>query len=221
LQGPESAAHFRNGAVHIGGRHSTLEEIAHAWYSRPERLPLEVDAGGLEVTAAYKPRVDTGAFSYATHACVVAIDTGLGHVEILDYVVVEDCGRMVNPMIVEGQTYGGVAQGIGTALFEEVLYDDNAQPLTSTLADYILPGPTEIPAFRLVHMETPSPYTEFGMKGVGESGAIGPPAAILNAVNDAIRHLGAELAETPLTPRRLLTALAKAAALRAASRDAA
>jgi carbon-monoxide dehydrogenase large subunit len=221
LQGSEPAAEFRQGAVHMEDRHITVQDIAHAWYSRPERLPLEIDLGGLEVTAAYKPKVDTGAFSYATHACVVAVDTGLGHVEILDYVVVEDCGRMVNPMIVEGQTYGGVVQGIGTALFEEVLYDDNAQPLTSTLADYLLPGPTEIPPFHLVHMETPSPYTEFGMKGVGESGAIGPPAAILNAVNDALKNLGVELAETPLTPRRLLAALAEAATRRATTREAA
>ena len=133
-----------------------------------------------------------------------------GKVEILDYVIVEDCGRMVNPMVVEGQTYGGAAQGIGTALYEEVLYDDNAQPLTSTLADYILPGPTELPMFRIEHMETLSPHTEFGMKGVGEGGAIAPPAAIFNAVNDAIRPLGAEVAETPLTPHRLLAALAQA-----------
>jgi carbon-monoxide dehydrogenase large subunit len=119
---------------------------------------------------------------------------------------------MVNPMVVEGQAYGGAAQGIGTALYEEVLYDDNAQPLTSTLADYILPGPTELPMFRIEHMETLSPHTEFGIKGVGEGGAIGPPAAIFNAVNDAIRTLGAEVTETPLTPHRLLAALAQAQA---------
>ncbi len=119
---------------------------------------------------------------------------------------------MVNPMVVEGQAYGGAAQGIGTALYEEVLYDDNAQPLTSTLADYILPGPTELPMFRIEHMETLSPHTEFGIKGVGEGGAIGPPAAIFNAVNDAIRSLGAEVTETPLTPHRLLAALARAQA---------
>jgi carbon-monoxide dehydrogenase large subunit len=176
-----------------------------------------VDTNGLEVTAGYKPDVDTGAFSYATHACVVAVDPETGKVDILDYVIVEDCGRMVNPMVVEGQAYGGAAQGIGTALYEEVLYDDNAQPLTSTLADYILPGPTELPMFRIEHMETLSPHTEFGMKGVGEGGAIGPPAAIFNAVNDAIRPLGAEVAETPLTPHRLLAALAQAEARRPAT----
>ena len=118
--------------------------------------------------------------------------------DILDYVIVEDCGRRVNPMIVEGQTIGGAAQGIGTALLEEMPYDANGQPLASTLADYMLPSATEIPRFRLHHIETPSPNTEFGIKGVGEGGAIPPPAAIFNAVNDALRPLKAEVAETPL-----------------------
>ena len=92
--------------------------------------------------------------------------------EILDYVVVEDCGTMINPMVVEGQTIGGVAQGIGTAFYEETPYDDNGQPLASTLADYMLPGATEVPNMRLHHFETPSPHTEFGAKGMGEGGAI-------------------------------------------------
>jgi carbon-monoxide dehydrogenase large subunit len=209
---PEETVTLDGGAVTAGAARATLADIAHAWYIAPQRLPKEVDPAGLEVTMGYKPAVDTGAFSYATHACLVAVDSATGQVEILDYVVVEDCGRMVNPMVVEGQTYGGVAQGIGTALYEEVLYDDNAQPLTSTLADYLVPGPTELPNVRIEHMETLSPHTEFGMKGVGEGGAIAPPAAIFNAVNDAIRHLGAEVMETPLTPHRLLEALALARA---------
>ena len=120
--------------------------------------------------------------------------------------------RVVNPMVVEGQTYGGVAQGIGTAMYEESPYDASGQPLASTLADYLLPGPTEVPAIRIDHMETPSPYTEFGIKGMGEGGAISPPAAIFNAVNDALAPLGVEVLETPLTPRRLLAAIEAAAA---------
>jgi len=146
----------------------------------------------------------------STHAALVEVDTDSGHVEILDYVVVEDCGTMVNPMVVEGQTYGGVAQGIGTAMFEEMRYDGNGQPLASTLADYMLPGPTEIPSIRIHHFETPSPHTEFGAKGMGEGGAIAPPAAIFNAVNDALGQFGVELLETPLTPRKVLEALARA-----------
>ncbi len=123
--------------------------VAGGWcvVSHPTRLAADVHLGGLEVSRAYKPKVDTGAFSYASHAVVVAVDTETGEVEILDYVVVEDCGTMVNPMIVEGQTIGGIAQGIGTAMYEESPYDDQAQPLASTLADYILPGATEIPAY--------------------------------------------------------------------------
>jgi carbon-monoxide dehydrogenase large subunit len=212
LRTSEDAVGMDGGAVVAGDKRATIAQIANAWYVMPQLLPKDVDPGGLELTMGYKPAVDSGAFSYASHACLVAVDPEIGHVEILDYVIVEDCGRMINPMVVEGQTFGGAAQGIGTALFEEVLYDDNAQPLTSTLADYMLPGPTEIPAFRMEHTETLSPHTEFGMKGVGEGGAIAPPATIFNAVNDAIRHLGAEVNETPLTPHRLLEALARARA---------
>ena len=119
---------------------------------------------------------------------------------------------MINPMVVEGQTYGGVAQGIGTAMYEEMPYDANGQPLASTLADYILPGPTEIPRIRIHHFETPSPHTEFGAKGMGEGGAIAPPAALFNAVNDALRDFGVELLSTPMTPRRVLAAIAAHAA---------
>lgn len=189
-----------------------ISDIAAAWYLRPDRLPVDVDQGGLETTTGFKPKVDTGAFSYASHAVTVAVDPETGHVELLDYVIVEDCGTMINPLIVEGQTYGGVAQGIGTALYEETPYDTNGQPLASTLADYMLPGATEVPRMRIHHFETPSPHTEFGAKGMGEGGAIAPPAAIFNAVNDALHGLGAEVAHTPLTPRRLLEAIAKAEA---------
>lgn len=185
----------------------TIAEVAAAWYLRPDRLPSDVDAAGLEVTMGFKPKVDTGAFSYASHAVTVAVDLETGHVEILDYVIVEDCGTMINPMVVEGQTYGGVAQGIGNALYEETPYDANGQPLASTFADYLLPGASEVPAMRIHHTETPSPHTEFGAKGMGEGGAIAPPAAIFNAVNDALRPLGVEVAHTPLTPRRLLEAI--------------
>ena len=137
--------------------------------------------------SATSPQRDTGTFSYAAHAVTVAVDPEIGDVEILDYVIVEDGGKLVNPMVVDGQIYGGLAQGIGTALYEEMPFDASGQPLASTFADYLLPGPTEVPAPRLDHMETPSPYTEFGVKGIGEGGAIAPPAAIANAVNDALQ----------------------------------
>jgi carbon-monoxide dehydrogenase large subunit len=182
----------------------TLKEIAHTWYRRPQDLPGDVDPGGLEATSGYKPQRDSGTFSYAAHAVTVAVDPDLGDVEILDYVIVEDGGVLVNPMIVDGQIYGGLAQGIGTALYEEMPFDRAGQPLNTTLADYLLPGPTEVPAPWLDHMETPSPYTKFGVKGIGEGGAIAPPAAIGNAVNDALRGLGVEMLQSPITPRRVL-----------------
>ena len=199
------------GRAHSGDKSVTLADIGNAWYINPQKLPADVDRAGLEVSTGYKPKVDTGAFSYASHAAVVAVDPATGAIEILDYAVVEDCGVVINPMIVEGQAIGGIAQGIGTALYEEMRYDERAQPLASTLADYMLPGATEIPSIRIDHFETPSPHTEFGAKGMGEGGAIAPPAVLFNAVNHALRATGApELLMTPLTPRRLLCALAQA-----------
>ena len=203
---------LRDGEVGIerSDKRMTLSEVAHTWYRQPQLLPKDVHTGGLETTAGYKAQVDTGTFSYACHAVAVAVDTELGHVEILDYVIAEDGGTLINPMVVDGQIYGGAAQGIGTALYEEMPYDGAGQPLASTLADYMLPGATEVPAIRIVHMATPSPYTAFGQKGIGEGGAIAPPAAIVNAVNDALAELGVELTETPVTPRRVLAAIAAA-----------
>src|SRR4029077_4472411 len=127
-----------------------------------------------------------------------------------DYVIVEDGGKLINPMVVDGQIYGGYAQGIGTALYEEMNFDSAGQPLASTFADYLLPGPAEVPSPRLDHMETPAPYTEFGVKGLGQGGAIAPPGAIVNAVNDALRPMNVELLHSPITPRRILTAIAQA-----------
>ncbi len=189
-----------------------LSKIAHIWYRRPQDLPPGVDAGGLEVTAGYKPVRDSGTFSYAAHAVVLAVDPALGAVEILDYVIVEDGGTLVNPMVVDGQIYGGLAQGLGTALYEEMRFDAAGQPLASTLADYLLPGAAEVPEPRIDHMETPSPYTRFGVKGIGEGGAIAPPAAVANAINDALRPLGVEMLHSPVTPRRIVDAILAARA---------
>src|SRR5947209_17239951 len=159
LQHDPAAVVLQSGEVCGVNGSVTLKEIAHTWYRRPQDLPADVDPGGLEVTAGYKPQRDSGTFSYAAHAAIVAVDPDLGEVEILDYVVVEDGGVLVNPMIVDGQVYGGTAQGIGTALYEEMRFDEMGQPLAATLADYLLPGATEVPDVRIEHMETPSPYT--------------------------------------------------------------
>ncbi|MET0312996.1 MAG: xanthine dehydrogenase family protein molybdopterin-binding subunit [Hansschlegelia sp.] len=199
-----------------------LSEIARVWYRRPQDLPLGAHGGGLEVTAGYKPKRDSGTFSYAAHAVVLAVDPEIGSVEILDYVVVEDGGVLVNPMVVDGQILGGLAQGVGTALLEEMAFDSSGQPLASTLGDYLLPGAAEVPAPRIEHMETPSPYTRFGVKGIGEGGAIAPPAAIANAINDALRPLGVEMLVSPVTPERIVEAvLATRAASPRERRDAA
>ena len=140
------------------------------------------------------------------------VDPDTGATTILNYVVVDDFGVTLNPLLLAGQVHGGAAQGIGTALYEEMPFDSQGQPLASTMIDYLLPGATEVPDIRVLHMETPSPYTEFGIKGMGEGGAIAPPAVIFNAVNDALKPLGVEVTETPLSPRRLLEAIGRAAA---------
>jgi carbon-monoxide dehydrogenase large subunit len=210
LKCAEAEVRLENGAVTGPAGTASYADITEAWYLRPERLPLDADRSGLECSVAFKPERDTGAFSYASHAVAVAVDTQTGHIEILDYVIVEDCGTLVNPMVVEGQTLGGVAQGIGTAIYEEQQYDANGQPNASTFMDYLLPGPTEVPAIRIFHLESPSPYTAMGIKGMGEGGAIAPPAVIFNAVNNALTPYGVEVNETPLTPDKLLTALEKA-----------
>jgi carbon-monoxide dehydrogenase large subunit len=189
-----------------------IAEVARTFYRRPQDLPEDANSSGLEVTAGYKAQRDSGTFSYAAHACILSVDTQSGDVRILDYAICEDGGVLVNPMIVDGQVTGGVAQGIGTALYEEMPFDDGAQPMAATLADYMLPGATEIPVLRIDHMETPSPYTRFGQKGIGEGGAIGPPAAIANAVNDALAGLGARVDRLPITPHRVMAAIMAAEA---------
>ncbi|MGH9212744.1 MAG: xanthine dehydrogenase family protein molybdopterin-binding subunit [Acidimicrobiales bacterium] len=184
----------------------TLAEVADAAYLHMERLPRDIDPC-LEVTDRYRPEVETGTFASSTHAAVVQVDVTTGEVVLLDYAVAEDCGRVVNPMIVDGQIHGGVAQGIGTALLEESTFDDEGQPRATTFMDYLLPGATEVPDIKIEHLETLSPFTVLGVKGMGEGGAIAPPAAIANAVTDALHDLGVSMVETPMTPRRVWHAL--------------
>jgi carbon-monoxide dehydrogenase large subunit len=207
LQSRPEEVRLEEGAVYGPRGQVSIREIAAVAYYKPDQLPADADPGGLEATVGYKPKVDSGAVGCGAHGAVVAVDPETGNVEILDYVIVEDCGTVVNPMIVEGQAYGGTAQGIGTALYEEMPFDHAGQPLASTLADYLLPGAAEMPPFRVFHMESPSPYTEYGIKGVGEAGTIGAPGAILSAINDALVPLGVEINETPATPRRVIEAI--------------
>ncbi|MFI7104234.1 xanthine dehydrogenase family protein molybdopterin-binding subunit [Streptomyces sp. NPDC050161] len=203
LQLMDGAVVGRTGSV-------TYRELAKEFLFTPDHVP-GVEAG-LEVSYYYRPDTQTGAFTYATHAAVVSVDLDTGAVALLDYAVVEDCGTVVNPLIVDGQITGGIAQGIGTALLEELVYDADGQPKSTSFLDYLLPGATEVPMIKIGHLQTPSPHTVFGVKGAGEGGAIAPPAAIANAVTDALRAFGAEANETPMTPVRIWTALQDAQA---------
>ncbi len=208
LQADPDTIVLADGMARAAAGEIAIKDIGRVWYHRPQDLPADVDPAGLEVTEGYKTVRDTGTFSYACHAAVVAVDTEIGDVEILDYQIVEDGGVLINPMVVDGQVYGGAAQGIGTALYEEMRYDDSGQPLAATFADYHLPGAPEVPTFAVDHMEFPSPISRFGQKGIGEGGAIGPPGAIANAINDALAGLGVEVDALPMTPGRLLAKLA-------------
>ncbi|MBI4634880.1 MAG: xanthine dehydrogenase family protein [Candidatus Rokubacteria bacterium] len=151
--------------------------------------------------------VPTVTYASAVHVAQVEVDIGTGHVRLLRYVVAHDCGRVINPLIVEGQVHGGVAQGVGGGLFEEMVYDDAGQLLTGTLMDYLLPTAMELPPIETVHLEYPSPRNPLGVKGLGEGGAISPPAAIANAIDDALLPFGVRLRETPASPARILALL--------------
>jgi len=158
-----------------------------------------------EATAYH--HVPTVTFASAVHVARVEVDVGTGHVTLLRYVVAHDCGKVINPLIVEGQVHGGVAQGVGGALYEEMVYDEQGQLLTGSLMDYLVPTAMELPPLETVHLEFPSPRNPLGMKGLGEGGAISPPAAIANAIEDALEPFGVRITATPVSPARLLALL--------------
>ncbi len=185
----------------------TMADIGRAAYIRPIELPDGMDPG-LEAVEVFDP--PQMAWPYGTNVAVVEVDVETGEVEFLDYVYVHDCGTIINPMIVEGQIHGGVAQGIGTALYEELKYDEAGQPLFATFMDYVLPTAAEVPRIRLEHQETPSPIIPGGTKGVGEAGVIGAPAAVVAAIEDALAPFGAKINETPVTPDTIVGIVARA-----------
>jgi carbon-monoxide dehydrogenase large subunit len=193
-----------DGRVAVRGnptRSLALDDVATRAYLMPSTLPPGMTQG---IAATYDFRIpDGGGWAQATHCCVVEVDPATGGVDILRYVVVEDCGTMINPAVVEGQIRGGVAQGIGGVLYERCAYGDDGQLLASTLLDYLLPTATEIPLVEIEHLESP-PTHEVNFRGVGEGGAIGAPAALSNAIADAIRHTGAVVTECHLPPARVL-----------------
>lgn len=199
----------RVGIVGVPGAEVTLAKVAQA--ARPgwdHGRPAGLDAG-LEETYYFEPPTVT--WSYAAHAAVVEVDAETGRVRIENYAVAHDCGVVVNPMLVEGQIVGGAVQGLGGALLEHIHYDSTGQPLTTTLAEYMLPTASEMPRLQLAHQHSPSPLNPFGVKGVGEGGPIAPPAAIANAVADALRPLKVEFNETPIAPHQVVEAARTAA----------
>lgn len=183
----------------------SYEELADIAYLKAHLLPKDIEPG-LSATATFDVLND-GTFSNATHGVVVELHQGTGQVEIMRYVCVEDCGVAINPQVVEGQCRGGIAQGIAGALFEQITYDAQGEPSATGFMDYKVPTAHEIPDVLIRHLETPCAFTETGAKGAGEGGTIGAPAAVLNAVNDALRPTGVELDNTPITPRTVHRAL--------------
>jgi carbon-monoxide dehydrogenase large subunit len=201
------------GVFHVKGSPSPavdFREVADAAY-RPTRLPQGFELG-LERTAFHEPP----GLSYPSgaHCCVVDVDRDLGGVRIRDYVAVDDCGVVLNPLLAEGQVHGGIAQGIAQALFEEVVYDEHGQPLTSTLIDYTIPAAGDLPDYRTAFVVTPTPLNPLGAKGLGEAGATAAPQAVVNAVLDALTHVGVRNLDMPLTPMRVWQALREGGATR-------
>jgi len=196
-----------NGAITVAGtdRAVAFRDVARAVYSKMAPLPPEAHEE-LTATKTYDPVF--GTTSSATHIAAVEIDPDTFEVRIEHFAVAEDCGKLVNPMIVDGQVHGGVAQGIGAALYEELIYDQEGQSNTASFVDYLVPTALEIPRVRVVHIESASPTTLGGFRGMGEGGTIGAPAAVANAIADALAPLGIEVNELPLTPERLFRLIA-------------
>ena len=209
LEAHEGDVELAEGRVHVRGspdRALTLGQLAKTvWFRSNELRGVEPS---LEATVHY---TNPGAWTFTNgaHLAVVEVDPETGRVRVVKYVAVDDCGTLVNPALVDGQVRGGVAQGIGGALWEHCVYDDTGQLLTTTLMDYAVPTAADLPPIDVHHLETPAPSIAGGYKGAGEGGTAGAPAAILNAVNDALAPFGVMVTEQPVTPERVLRALGR------------
>jgi aerobic carbon-monoxide dehydrogenase large subunit len=201
--GPEDLE-LRDGRVEVVGAPGSglsLREVAEAVSGVPGYpMPGKFEPG-LESMQSFLPNALT--YGMGCHAVEVEVDVETGHVRILHYVVVNDSGKLINPMIVAGQLVGGTAHAIGNALYEWMGYDDGAQPLTTTFADYLLPSSTEVPNIELHFLQSPSPLNPLGVKGVGESGCVPAAGAIVAAVEDAVSPFGITIGEYPVTPAKL------------------
>ena len=196
---------LQDGAAKVAGtdRSVTIAKMAREAYTQTHRFKGEIEPGMTE-SGTYDP---PGTFSNACHVALVEVDIETGHVKIDKFLVAEDAGKIINPMIADGQVHGGIAQGIGNALLEEIIYDDSGGILTANLADYMPPTAHEIPPIELHHIETPSTTSITKAKGLGEGGTIGAPAAVVNAINDALSPFGVQIDEVPATPQRIRAAL--------------
>jgi aerobic carbon-monoxide dehydrogenase large subunit len=183
----------------------TLAEVAGAAYINEVPDGMEP---GLEETTFYDP--ENFVFPFGAHACVVDVDKETGKVAVVRYVAVDDCGNAINPLLIEGQVHGGVVHAIGQALYERVSYDEDGQLVTGTFVDYALPTAAELPSFETDRTVTPSPVNSLGAKGVGEAGTIAGSAAVTNAVIDALRPLGVNYINMPLSPMRVWEAIEEA-----------
>ncbi len=203
------------------GRSIEIMEIVRTAYGAIHLLPENMEPGletmgyfvnpNIDYTPDEKGRMNTfSSYPYAAIVAVVDVDVETGFIKIIRYCTVHDCGNMINPQIVDTQQQGSIMQGIGAALYEELRYDEEGQLLTSTLMDYRLPSVEEVPEIALEHIITPNPFTPLGAKGAGETGMLGPPPALCNAVEDALSPLGVKIRETPLTPERILDLIEKA-----------
>jgi len=195
---------LEDGRVSVRGtpaRSMTLAEVAVAANPLRGTIPEAWEQPGLEASRYFAP--PRGTFPNGVHAAIIEVDIDTGMLKILKYVVVHDCGRIINPMILEGQIRGGVAQGLGGAFYEKLVYDESGQLLTQTFMDYLLPTAMEVPEVEVVHLETPSPLNPLGVKGAGEAGVIPVPALVAQALDDALLDFGIRVTEMPLSPNRL------------------
>jgi carbon-monoxide dehydrogenase large subunit len=184
----------------------SFKQIAKAVYADMKTLPVEARE---ELSATYTYDPINGTTAAATHIAAVEVDPVSCFVRILKFVVAEDCGRIINPMIVDGQVHGGVAQGIGAALLEELIYDEDGQLLTASLVDYMIPSAPDVPLMDVVHIESESAVAG-GFRGMGEGGTIGAPAAIANAIADALSPLDIDVSILPMTPERIFKLMEQA-----------
>ncbi|MGH3586384.1 MAG: xanthine dehydrogenase family protein molybdopterin-binding subunit, partial [Pseudonocardia sp.] len=220
---PADALAFSGGHIASGARQIGFAEVADQVYRNAYAIP-GLDDPLLEATMVYRPlnshhipdeqgrTSGQTNYPYSAHMCVVEVDPETGRVELLEYTAVDDCGVQISPLFVAGQLYGAIVMGVGGALFEQLPYDTDGRPLAGTFKHYLVPRATDVPDITLEHQTTPSPYTLLGTKGAGESGVGGAVACVANAVNDALRPLGARVHEMPLSPPRVLAAIRSAGA---------